>query len=483
MLPQFSNAYGAAGTPNTPQKLYQEGPANAIQAIAAGVEAAAPQPGRGNRRLSGIVEEGESDDYEDVPPPTRNNPPPNNGPGNNTTANDTTGSTTGNSTTFGGPKTAAHDATIIIKKQSTGRNPQPQPVLAARRADPPRWTWASLLKVLTSFFLLYLAFSEVGPPFGMGQYLGQRLRSGKPFDVGRRFHTGSAPTKTPSTHEYGLLLQRVNSLERRLDATPLAEAAPQMRRINYFAIGAGAIIEPMMTSPTKTTRRPFVQKVRAWFWGLSYPEGFGPTAALSPWDDMGDCWCAPPSDNPWAGRAQLGVLLPRKIFPTELVIEHIPAGATFDIHSAPKEIELWAKIEDDAAREAVGNAVFPLLPDDSTAVNPNDFSQKLADPMRSLDHTFVRIGKWKYDIHSSANNIQTFHVPVDLKYFNAVVNKVAVRSLNNWGLSSYTCFYRLKLHGDLAVPEEALQPDKHLPKKGWVDHVADWLVLQLWDWL
>lgn len=505
-----SNAYGAAGTPYMPQQLAEGGPVNAVQAIAAGVEIAVktttgpqagPQARPGNPEMSGIAEEGEIDEDDedgDARSTRGNNPPTKNALGNRkTSGNNTTGNTTGNTNTFDDPSDVLNDVTLRLKQQTSGgrnaRRPVKPVIPVLRRADPPRFTLNSFLNLLSAFLMLGCAWwfwtwgpvikaqYGIGTPYDIAQHLGQRLGLVNPDHVGTRFQRGNAPGKTTSAPEITLLLQRINSLERRLDATPLAEAAVQTwqtRQINHFAIGAGAVIDPLITSPTKSTRRPLLQKLKARFFRLYLPEGFGPMAALSPWDDIGDCWCAPPTSHPWAGRAQIGVLLPRKVFPSELVIEHIPASATFDIHAAPKELELWAKIEDDAAREAVGNAIFP---DDSIADNPGDSTRKFDDPMKSLDHTYVRIGRWKYDIHAP-NNIQTFRVLIDLRHFNAVVNKVVVRSLSNWGVNSYTCFYRLKLHGDLAFPG-VREEDKHLPEKTWLDHASERAVSLFWDWL
>ena len=525
-----STSYGASGPPGVPEQVPDLSQTGALQAIAAAVDIAAntttgpqtgpqagPQAGPSTGGLANITEEVEDDGDVDngAPPGGLSNAPTQNATGNSTGGNNNTGNTTGSANTFKDPSNTGRDATLDPVQQTVrGRDahipvdpqgrrtgsadsrnyfdqPLNQPV---RRAYFHSRTWDSF-KLLLAFLMLgiawwFWAFGPVikaqygiGNPHTLGHQLAERLGFGRPVEVGTGFQRRSGRGQTSTLPEVALLMQRINSLERRLDDTPLA--VPAARQMNHFAIGAGAIVEPLITSPTKTTRRPLLQKVRAWWFGLYHPEGFGPVAALSPWDDMGDCWCAPPTGHPWAGRAQIGVLLPRKIFPTELVLEHIPASATYDIHSAPKEIELWAKIEDKAARDAVGTAIFPLLPDDSTAVNPSNFLQKLDDPMKSLDYTYIRIGKWKYDIHAP-NNVQTFRVPIDLAHFNAVVNKVVVRSLNNWGTTSYTCFYRLKLHGALAFPE-LREEDKHLPPKSWLrevtDELNDWVSSHWFEWL
>lgn len=474
-----SNAYGAPGTPNVPPQLAEAGPANAIQAIATGVAIAAKTTG--GPHLPGIAEESDGDGDDDGDGDGIGGGQPaggNNGPIKKVPTKNVPGNTTGNTNTLSDPSRVLDEVAVRLMQLTGGAHRPVEPV--ARQEDPPRWG-VGYFKLLLAFLLLGLTWwfwnfgsmippqSGIGSPYELGQQLVARLGLGGPVGV------GSAAGNPPSAPEYSHLLQRINSLERRLDVAPAQQVVSQVPQVNYFAIGAGAIVEPYLTSPTKTTRRPFMQRVRAWYFGIYFPQGFGPTAALSPWDDMGDCWCAPPSDHKDLGRAQLGVLLPRKIFPTELVIEHIPASATLDIHAAPKEIELWAMIEDETAREAVGNAIFPLLPDDSVAVNPEDKRWKLVDPRGMLDRRYIRLGKWRYDIHS-ANNIQTFRVPVNLQHFGAVVNKVVVRSMENWGGTSYTCFYRLKLHGALAFPREFPDEDKHLPQLPLLERMANWIL-------
>ena len=250
-------------------------------------------------------------------------------------------------------------------------------------------------------------------------------------------------------HDVSSMVHRISTLEKsvkdlqfvRAQAAPLT-TAPRYQ-VNYFSTGLGAVIDPHLTSPTMKKPFTFFQRSAICVLGLELRKPLPPVAALEPWEDIGGCWCAPPGK----GKSQLAVLLPRAIHPTAITIEHIPKGATLDIAAAPREMELWAQIPDEEAREAVGDAAFGLLGSENE-------KQRLEN---SLDRTFVRIGKWEYDVHKP-NHIQTFAMTVDTEHFNAKVTKVVVRTVSNWGAEHYTCLYRLRMHGTLAAGEKMSIP-------------------------
>ncbi|MCJ1477680.1 hypothetical protein MMC13_006353 [Lambiella insularis] len=183
----------------------------------------------------------------------------------------------------------------------------------------------------------------------------------------------------------------------------------ETHRVNYFSRGLGAIVDPHLTSPT----RKRTGTARHWLFGLATYElnTPSPAAALAPWDDIGDCWCAPPSGD---GRAQLTVLLPRKIAPTDLVIEHIHRDATLDIGAAPKDIELWVQIHDFETRGRIQNAFLG------------------GEDVGAIDQDWVRVGVWRYDIYGQ-DNIQTFSIPIALEDFQTAIDKASIRVRNNWG--------------------------------------------------
>ena len=256
------------------------------------------------------------------------------------------------------------------------------------------------------------------------------------------------------THEYsslkGRMVTQYDDLKDRMasvehDLSTLHSRSIAHIKVNFFALGTGVLVDPYLTSPTKQLNdggRRFW--LLGWLLGMPPILPRAPTAAFTAWDDIGDCWCAPEA----GGRSQLTVLLPKRIVPTELVVEHIPMEATLDPGATPKDIELWIQIPDAQVREHVANAAFTYLSRNGDEdENPNNahafFTQK------ALDKTWVRVGRWQYNVYTS-RNVQTFRVPVPLEHYGAGVKKVSVRTLSSWGDSEYVCLYRLRLHGLLS---------------------------------
>ena len=226
--------------------------------------------------------------------------------------------------------------------------------------------------------------------------------------------------------------------------------------INYFATGNGAIVDPYLTSPTKLARKLTWKEWRlAKFQGVYFRSSPGPVAALMPWDDVGDCWCAPPS----RGKSQITVAMPYAITPTTLIVEHIDKGATLDIGSAPKEIELWVEILDDTKRENIVNALsemysqdhaFNIEPNDQIKAQSAESFKKYLSWAQALPPTFVKVGKWNYSIFRNSPYGQPMHIDIDLGRFGVDTNRVSIRVNNNYGGGDYTCIYRLKLNGEIS---------------------------------
>ena len=248
---------------------------------------------------------------------------------------------------------------------------------------------------------------------------------------------------SPISPDLNAIRDRLDLLEDRYKLLQFSTTNPvPSRRINYFSTGLGAIIDPLLTSPTRRAPRTLMTWFITRWYSLPLRESPPPAEALGAWDDIGDCWCTPPT--PAGGKAQLAVILPRMIIPTQLVVEHIPRDATLDIGAAPQGIELWIPVADRDKREALAFASLKKFGEDEESIR---FSHRKGS--KSLDDTWVRIGTWRYDIFIT-ENVQTFNIDIRLESFGVVVNKVAVRVYSNWGTRDYVCLYRLKLHGLLA---------------------------------
>lgn len=219
--------------------------------------------------------------------------------------------------------------------------------------------------------------------------------------------------------------------------------------INVVAISSGVLVDHYLTSPT----RQVAEKTTggAWyraFLGTPQHKPADAYAALSAWEDYGDCWCAASSQSD--GRAQLALVLPRKVAPHTLVLEHIPQHATPDPGATPRDVEVWVRIVDVELRELVAarsRAVFGERP-----------AEQAKTDMPALDDTWVRVLRDTYRRDPAAAHVQTFEVHPDMRLaeLGVFVTRVALRVTRNWGLADRTCLYRVKMFGALLEEEQPL---------------------------
>ncbi len=204
-------------------------------------------------------------------------------------------------------------------------------------------------------------------------------------------------------------------------------------QVNFFGIGAGAAIDPDFTS-------------RAWdipkdhFMSKKYMDRDGskvqpPTAALSPWSQEGECFCAGPDRKGYGkGTNNITVLASRDIIPQHLVVEHILPVATLDPGAMPKEIEVWVYIEEVTLRnhvQAFSERQFPGSPKEVV-----------------LSDGFVKVGHFTYENKSSGDGVQVFKISDELARMSAITNHIVIRAINNYG-ADHTCFYRLRVYGKI----------------------------------
>ncbi|PHH74526.1 hypothetical protein CDD80_3009 [Ophiocordyceps camponoti-rufipedis] len=201
------------------------------------------------------------------------------------------------------------------------------------------------------------------------------------------------------------------------------------RHVNYFSVKAGARVDRHRSSPDFGAGSDEAGS------RISLP----PTKALEPWHDDGDCWCAAHSRDRHAQKAhgaRLAVLLAHRIIPQHLVIEHIPPGATTEAAARPREVELWASIEDDETRARLGDFAAAHFP----PVDEEDVPSDLRGSFVKIAHTVYRSD----DVHGGVHVHRLSH---ELVALGAVTDHVVVRAVSNHGAADYTCFYRLRLYG------------------------------------
>lgn len=199
------------------------------------------------------------------------------------------------------------------------------------------------------------------------------------------------------------------------------------RERNFLSPALGAVVDPYLTSPTHVHAQPnLLATLWTWSpWTTVLPPN-PPTAALTPWSEAGECWCAAKSDKP--GQAQIAALLVGPVDPSALVVEHVPAMSTLDISSAPRELEVWGL---PGAAEGI----------EAKTLDEKERKGECEGPEPEEGKGWLCLGRAGYDLHAQ-NWVQTF--PLDGR--GSMVGKVVVRVLGNWG-GERTCVYRLRLLG------------------------------------
>ncbi|CAN9308344.1 unnamed protein product [Alternaria alternata] len=153
-----------------------------------------------------------------------------------------------------------------------------------------------------------------------------------------------------------------------------------------------------------------------------------PMAALTKWEEPGDCWCSAGQSGTSAGQAQLTVRLPRPVIPKQVAIEHVPMNMmpARNISNAPRDIELWVQTD--------------------APINPYYSYRQMAchdPPPHSISGPAWKcLGSFKYNIHAS-NHLQTFDLAGEP---SEPVRRTMVRVISNWG-ATHTCLYQVRLHG------------------------------------
>ncbi|KAM5345213.1 hypothetical protein ACJ41O_011075 [Fusarium nematophilum] len=216
--------------------------------------------------------------------------------------------------------------------------------------------------------------------------------------------------------------------------------------VNYFSVGSGATIDPKITEPTWDPWGKGVVSEEAYKKGLLGLHPLPPIAALSPWEDEGDCWCAALTFNPHghAHGAAVSVHLAHVVIPQHIVIEHIPPRATTDPGARPRSIEVWARFEDPEVRERVRDFSVTHFPEDGTAGQ-----RTVADP--NYGPAFVLIARYEYQGAELHNGVHVHGLSEELTDIRAETDQVVVRAVTNWGAKDHTCFYRVRLFGEKAT--------------------------------
>lgn len=209
------------------------------------------------------------------------------------------------------------------------------------------------------------------------------------------------------------------------------------RRINYFALGNGATIEKSLTSPSYS---PPHHKLR---WGsaewtkalVSSPRFVAEeAAALTAWEEAGQCWCAGNKfDDAEHHPADINIRLARAVVPENVVMEHIDPAATLDPKAMPRDVEVWALVDEYTRRKHARDFMFASWP-----ATPKEH------PL--LAKGFLKVGQFCYDYERATNGVMVYRVSDELARLGITTDLVLVRAVSNHG-ADHTCFYRVRLYG------------------------------------
>ncbi|KAF5629038.1 spindle pole body-associated sad1 [Fusarium tjaetaba] len=211
-------------------------------------------------------------------------------------------------------------------------------------------------------------------------------------------------------------------------------------QVNFFAVGAGATIDNSLTTSVWDPWQKGVAKT-ALKRGISGIHPLPAVAALHPWQDEGDCFCSV-HDIDGSGRyhgARISVHLGHLVVPTDIVIEHINKNATTDPLARPRHIEVFARFEDKMERDQVFAITSHWFRDDTTNRN---VSVPLSDQ-------FVKISDFEYVGNELNDGVHVQHIKDQFSNLGIGTDQIIVRSMGNYGAVDHTCFYRIRLFGNL----------------------------------
>ncbi|KPM35453.1 hypothetical protein AK830_g11124 [Neonectria ditissima] len=226
-------------------------------------------------------------------------------------------------------------------------------------------------------------------------------------------------------------------------------AAELKNQVNYFGIGAGAVVDVDRSSLTYDPMKKGTVAPEDYARGIRGVVPLPPIAALDSWEDEGDCWCAARSVNHRGNPhgATLSVLLGHRVVPRHVVVEHVLPGATNDPDARPRHVEVYAHFEDPGLRERVRDFAATHLPDPAhdRDFQPHDYGS-----------AFVKIAQFVYEGAELHDGVHVHRLHSDLVALGAATDQVIVRATSNYGAATHTCFYRVRLFGQ---PHDGLLGD------------------------
>lgn len=220
-------------------------------------------------------------------------------------------------------------------------------------------------------------------------------------------------------------------------------AADLQHRVNFFAVGTGAVVDPRTSSPTyKLPSAPF--GTRSWISSNKRAPPLPHNTVLLPWDEAGDAWCGSATvdrkgvPNGVTLTFQLGSL----ITPEHIVIEHILPDATLDPGARPKEIEVWAQVDGVEVQQRLLDFAAAHFP-------PRREGKPPAEARCEGSDCFYLVGRFEYESNALQGGVFVQRLSGELGAMGVATDQVRIVATSNYGDEGKTCFYRLRLYGEV----------------------------------
>ncbi|KAI9140912.1 hypothetical protein BKA69DRAFT_1125279 [Paraphysoderma sedebokerense] len=229
-------------------------------------------------------------------------------------------------------------------------------------------------------------------------------------------------------------------MEKLIAETISTYAADTVAKPDFALAAAGARVLPSVTTETYALRTKGKSTWSIFGFGGGedvFISGKPPVTALMGDTTVGQCWPIPTGQD-----GVLGIKLARNIIIKEITIDHLDERIAIDIRSAPKEISVYALYGNLTGVESFTS--IKTIDPESTAI------KKVAE----MEAFKVVLNSFEYN--PDEGPIQTFKVRKGAEDWVAAnpVRNVAVVIKSNWGHGSFTCLYRVRVHGEVYLAKD-----------------------------
>lgn len=219
--------------------------------------------------------------------------------------------------------------------------------------------------------------------------------------------------------------------------------ADLQHRVNFLAVGTGAVVNPLTSSPTyKLPSGPF--GTRSWISSNKRAPPLPHNAVLLPWDEAGDAWCGSATVNRKGepNGVTLTFQLGNLVTPEHIVVEHILPDATLDPGARPREVEVWAQVDGVETQKRLLDFAAAHFP-------PRGEGKPPAEARCEGSDCYYLIGRFEYESNALQGGVFVQRLSGELGAMGVRTDQVRVVATSNYGDEGKTCFYRVRLYGEV----------------------------------